>query len=230
MENEENTGGDEGEAYSWMDLPLSNGARGDKKRRFSEDQIKSLESMFQTQTKLEPRQKLQLAKELNLEPRQVAIWFQNKRARWKSKQLEREYSSLKADYDFLLSSFESLKQEKQVLLNQLQVLAEKLEKQGGEPSKSYGNSETASGDKVTIGNDLYKHPLAMCSEDEVKKQVCFSEEEQDVYMGQMAPATGNLTSGEELQFSLQASWPPVDQLRTGTQQQSPWWDFWPLKE
>lgn len=106
---------------------------------------------------------------------------------------------------------------------QLQVLAVKLEKQGGEPSKSYGNSETASGDKVTIGNDLYKHP-----EDDVKKQVCFSEEEQDVYMGQMAP--GNMTSGEELQFSLQASWPPVDQLRTGTQQQSPWWDFWPLKE
>lgn len=119
MENDENTGGDEGEAYSWMDLPLGNGARGDKKRRFSEDQIKSLESMFQTQTKLEPRQKLQLAKELNLEPRQVAIWFQNKRARWKSKQLEREYSALKADYDSLLSSFESLKQEKQVLLKQV---------------------------------------------------------------------------------------------------------------
>jgi Homeodomain/Homeobox associated leucine zipper len=123
MENDENTGGDEGEAYSWIDLPLGNGTRGDKKRRFSEDQIKSLESMFQTQTKLEPRQKLQLAKELNLEPRQVAIWFQNKRARWKSKQLEREYSALKADYDSLLSSFESLKQEKQVLHKQVLSLS-----------------------------------------------------------------------------------------------------------
>ncbi|KAJ4803840.1 Homeobox-leucine zipper protein family [Rhynchospora pubera] len=227
MENEENTGGDEGETYSWMDLPLGNGARGDKKRRFSEDQIKSLESMFQTQTKLEPRQKLQLAKELNLEPRQVAIWFQNKRARWKSKQLEREYSALKADYDSLLSSFESLKQEKQVLLKQLQKLAEMLEKQSGEPSKSNGNSETASGDKVTIGNDLYKHPLAICSEEDVKNLVCFREEEQDVYTGQTA--SGNLTSGEELQFSLQTSWPPVEQLCTGTQQ-SQWWEFWPLKE
>lgn len=115
---------------------------------------------------------------------------------------------------------------------QLQKLAAMLEKQqGGEPSKSYGNSETASGDKVTIGNDLYKHPpAAVCSEAEVKKQVCFShEEEQDVYMGQLAPH-GNLTTGEELQFSLQASWPPVDQLCAGTQQQSQWWEFWPLKE
>jgi hypothetical protein len=107
---------------------------------------------------------------------------------------------------------------------QLQRLAEMLKKQGGETaaSKNYGNSDTASGDKVTIRNDLYKHSLGMCSEEEVKKQVCFSEEKQDIYMGQMA--TGNLTSGEELQYSLQASWPPVDQLCAGTQQ-SQWWDY-----
>jgi len=89
------------------------------KKRFSEEQIKSLESMFATQTKLEPRQKLQLARELGLQPRQVAIWFQNKRARWKSKQLEREYSALRDDYDALLCSYESLKKEKHALLKQV---------------------------------------------------------------------------------------------------------------
>jgi len=93
------------------------------KKRFSEEQIKSLESMFATQTKLEPRQKLQLARELGLQPRQVAIWFQNKRARWKSKQLEREYSALRDDYDALLCSYESLKKEKHALLKQVGSLA-----------------------------------------------------------------------------------------------------------
>lgn len=91
----------------------------DKKKRFSEEQIKSLEMMFETQTKLEPRKKLQMARELGLQPRQVAIWFQNKRARWKSKQLEREYSSMRLEYDKLLSNFENLKKEKQVLVKQV---------------------------------------------------------------------------------------------------------------
>ena len=97
------------------------GALDKNKKRFSEEQIKSLESMFATQTKLEPRQKLQLARELGLQPRQVAIWFQNKRARWKSKQLEREYSALRDDYDALLCSYESLKKEKHALLKQVRI-------------------------------------------------------------------------------------------------------------
>lgn len=97
------------------------GALDKNKKRFSEEQIKSLESMFATQTKLEPRQKLQLARELGLQPRQVAIWFQNKRARWKSKQLEREYSALRDDYDALVCSYESLKKEKHALLKQVRI-------------------------------------------------------------------------------------------------------------
>lgn len=88
-------------------------------RRFSDEQIKSLESMFETETRLEPRKKLQLARELGLQPRQVAIWFQNKRARWKSKQIERDYSILRANYTNLASKFESLKKEKQALLVQV---------------------------------------------------------------------------------------------------------------
>lgn len=93
-------------------------------RRFSDEQIKSLETMFETESKLEPRKKLQLARELGLQPRQVAIWFQNKRARWKSKQLERDYSILKSNYDNLASQYEALKKEKQSLLIQLQKLKE----------------------------------------------------------------------------------------------------------
>jgi len=89
------------------------------KRRFSDEQIKSLETMFESETRLEPRKKMQLARELGLQPRQVAIWFQNKRARWKSKQLERDYGMLRANYNSLASRFETLKKEKQALAIQV---------------------------------------------------------------------------------------------------------------
>ncbi|WOH06626.1 hypothetical protein DCAR_0626054 [Daucus carota subsp. sativus] len=95
-------------------------------KRFSDEQIRSLESIFKLDTKLEPKKKIQLARELELQPRQVAIWFQNRRARWKSKQLEQEYRALKTNYDNLNSQFEFLKEEKESLLAQLQKLNEML--------------------------------------------------------------------------------------------------------
>lgn len=92
------------------------------KRRFSDEQIRSLETMFKSEARLEPQKKLQLATELGLQPRQVAIWFQNKRARWKSKQLEREYSILLAKYNSLASMFEAAKKENQALVVQVILL------------------------------------------------------------------------------------------------------------
>lgn len=88
-------------------------------RRFSEEQIKSLEILFEAESRPEPRLKQQLAEELGLQPRQVAIWFQNRRARFKTKRIERDYCQLKASYDTLASSFESLKTENQALLGQV---------------------------------------------------------------------------------------------------------------
>ncbi|MQI32353.1 hypothetical protein EI016_24585, partial [Escherichia coli] len=73
----------------------------EKKRRLSADQVQFLEKSFEVENKLEPQRKTKLAKDLGLEPRQVAIWFQNRRARWKTKQLEKDYESLQASYDTL---------------------------------------------------------------------------------------------------------------------------------
>ncbi|XVF10151.1 hypothetical protein REPUB_Repub07fG0157900 [Reevesia pubescens] len=95
-------------------------------RRFSDEQIRLLESIFESEMKLEPRKKLQLAREVGLQPRQVAIWFQNRRARWKSKQIEQDYRRLRVNYDNLASRFESLKKEKQSLISQMQKLSELL--------------------------------------------------------------------------------------------------------
>ena len=88
-------------------------------QRFNDEQIKLLEIMFEEESRPESRIKQKLANELGLHPRQVATWFQNRRARLKTKQIEREYSLLKASYDTLASNFESLKTENQLLLLQV---------------------------------------------------------------------------------------------------------------
>nr|CAB3499701.1 unnamed protein product [Digitaria exilis] len=75
------------------------GGGGERKRRLSVEQVRTLERSFEVANKLEPERKAQLARALGLQPRQVAIWFQNRRARWKTKQLEKDYDVLKRQLD-----------------------------------------------------------------------------------------------------------------------------------
>ena len=80
-----------------------------------------LEKSFEEENKLEPERKTQLAKKLGLQPRQVAVWFQNRRARWKTKQLERDYDVLKASYDSLLSTYDSIVKENEKLKSEVHL-------------------------------------------------------------------------------------------------------------
>ncbi|XP_044502116.1 homeobox-leucine zipper protein HAT5-like isoform X1 [Mangifera indica] len=98
----------------------------EKKRRLSAEQVNLLEKSFEEENKLEPERKIQLAKKLGLQPRQVAVWFQNRRARWKTKQLERDYDLLKASYDALLSNYDTIFKENENLKSQVVSLTEKL--------------------------------------------------------------------------------------------------------
>ncbi|KAL2229346.1 UNVERIFIED_CONTAM: putative homeobox-leucine zipper protein ATHB-51 [Sesamum indicum] len=82
-----------------------------KKKRLSNEQLESLENSFQEEIKLDPDRKMKLAKELGLQPRQIAVWFQNRRARWKAKQLERLYDALKREYDAVSRDKQKLQQE-----------------------------------------------------------------------------------------------------------------------
>ncbi|KAE9620090.1 putative transcription factor homeobox-WOX family [Lupinus albus] len=99
----------------------------EKKRRLTSEQVHLLEKNFEEENKLEPDRKTQLAKKLGLQPRQVAVWFQNRRARWKTKQLERDYDVLKASYDSLLSSYDSIVKDNEKLKSEVVSLNEKLE-------------------------------------------------------------------------------------------------------
>uniref|UniRef100_A0A1J3GZU8 Homeobox-leucine zipper protein n=1 Tax=Noccaea caerulescens TaxID=107243 RepID=A0A1J3GZU8_NOCCA len=98
----------------------------EKKRRLTTEQVHLLEKSFETENKLEPERKTQLAKKLGLQPRQVAVWFQNRRARWKTKQLERDYDLLKSSYDQLLSNYDSIVRDNHNLKSEVTSLTEKL--------------------------------------------------------------------------------------------------------
>ncbi|XP_027923225.1 homeobox-leucine zipper protein HAT5 [Vigna unguiculata] len=104
----------------------------EKKHRLSSEQVHLLEKSFEEENKLEPERKTQLAKKLGLQPRQVAVWFQNRRARWKTKQLERDFDVLKSSYDTLLASYDSLMKENEKLKSEVVSLNEKLQVQAKE--------------------------------------------------------------------------------------------------
>ncbi|XP_074306054.1 homeobox-leucine zipper protein ATHB-53-like [Silene latifolia] len=82
-----------------------------RNKRLTTDQLEFLENSFQVERKLEPCRKMKLAIELGLEPRQVAVWFQNRRARWKAKKVEHLYDTLKHDYAVVLREKQKLQEE-----------------------------------------------------------------------------------------------------------------------
>ncbi|KAL5212095.1 hypothetical protein ABZP36_022942 [Zizania latifolia] len=99
----------------------------EKKRRLTPEQVHLLERSFEEENKLEPERKTELAQKLGLQPRQVAVWFQNRRARWKTKQLERDFDSLKASFDALRADHDALLQDNHRLHSQVVSLTEKLQ-------------------------------------------------------------------------------------------------------
>lgn len=90
-----------------------------QKKRLSQDQIRLLEASFDATKKLEPERKFQLARELGVPPRQIAIWYQNKRARWKNQTLELDYSSIQLRLEAALAEKKRLGKEVEALRGEL---------------------------------------------------------------------------------------------------------------
>lgn len=86
-----------------------------KKLRLSKEQSALLEESFKEHSTLNPKQKNALAKQLSLRPRQVEVWFQNRRARTKLKQTE-------VDCELLKRCCETLTEENRRLQKELQEL------------------------------------------------------------------------------------------------------------
>lgn len=86
-----------------------------KKLRLTKEQSFVLEETFKQHSTLNPKQKQTLAKSLNLRPRQVEVWFQNRRARTKLKQNEVDCALLKKCCEALTSDNRRLKKEIQEL-------------------------------------------------------------------------------------------------------------------
>ncbi|GER25712.1 homeobox-leucine zipper family protein [Striga asiatica] len=86
-----------------------------KKLRLSKDQAAVLEETFKDHNTLNPKQKTSLAKRLGLRPRQVEVWFQNRRARTKLKQTE-------VDCEYLKRCCETLTEENRRLQKEVQQL------------------------------------------------------------------------------------------------------------
>ncbi|KAH9314325.1 hypothetical protein KI387_022952, partial [Taxus chinensis] len=99
----------------------------ERKRRLSVEQVAYLERSFEKGSKLDPERKMQLASELGLKPRQVAVWYQNRRARWKTKQMEKDYDILRERYDAVALEKHKLESEVTRLRKEIQQLKARLE-------------------------------------------------------------------------------------------------------
>ncbi|XWS61526.1 hypothetical protein CRYUN_Cryun07bG0132900 [Craigia yunnanensis] len=211
--------------------PIANVKSSSKnKRRFSDEQINSLEFMFESDSRPESLIKHQLANELGLQPRQIAIWFQNRRARSKTKQIERDYNILKESYDALASSYESVKRENQSLRYQLQKLKSQLEIE--QANKTYGPNRTAGNsadgksenrsaifdpkEKITF---LFEGYDRLLSSDNYSRDAESTDEDR-VVLEMMEATDGSLTSSEKWRSFESNCF--LDESNCS----SNWWEYW----
>ncbi|XP_006415992.2 homeobox-leucine zipper protein ATHB-54 isoform X2 [Eutrema salsugineum] len=132
-----------------------------KKRKLTPVQLRLLEESFEEEKRLEPERKLWLAEKLGLQPSQVAVWFQNRRARFKTKQLEQDCDSLKASYAKLKTDRDILFLQNETLKNKVALLKEKL--------KMKDNLETQPMEAEKLGEEgssVKSDDNTQCSEEE----------------------------------------------------------------
>ncbi|KAG2260767.1 hypothetical protein Bca4012_021960 [Brassica carinata] len=217
-----------GEINSGMCMNKKKMKKSNNQKRFSEEQIKSLEVIFESETRLEPRKKVQVARELGLQPRQVAIWFQNKRARWKTKQLEKEYNILRANYNNLASQFDTMKKEKQALVFELQRLNEEMRK-----SKEERRDECCGEQRValssTTGSENEKcepevrinQGIGLCNDDIKTEYFGFEEESNHEFMNIVEQADDSCLTSSDRWGGFKS-----DSILDQSSSNYPWWDFW----
>jgi hypothetical protein len=99
------------------------------RKRLNPAQVRLLETSFAANNKLDAELKLHLAKQLGIPPRQVAVWFQNKRARRKTQSLEQRLENALVEKRRLEKDVERLQGELDQKAREMAALA--LVKQTG---------------------------------------------------------------------------------------------------
>ncbi|KAK4257770.1 hypothetical protein QN277_007314 [Acacia crassicarpa] len=124
-----------------------------KKLRLTKEQSAMLEDSFKLHSSLNPVQKQELAERLNLKPRQIEVWFQNRRARKKLKQTE-------LDCELLRKCCENLRKENRMLKKEVEELRGGLKVEA--PSSSSSSLILGSGNN-SIQLSRAAPTLALCS-------------------------------------------------------------------
>ncbi|KAI5588604.1 hypothetical protein POPTR_005G126100v4 [Populus trichocarpa] len=120
------------------------GVSGARKRKLSAEQVNFLEMNFGDEHKLETERKDKLASDLGLDPRQVAVWFQNRRARWKNKKLEEEYTKLKTAHESIVVQKCQLESEVLKLKEQLSRTEKEIQRLSDRADRVSTNSPSSS--------------------------------------------------------------------------------------
>lgn len=168
------------------------------KKRLGQDQVRLLEANFSCNKKLEPDRKLQLARQLGVPPRQIAIWYQNKRARWKNQSLELDYSALQLRLETAFAEKRQLEKEVGQLQIELQKTRETLlacTKQAQEipPFSSFSSC----GDEGGGSSSLSLHEDVSCSWQDGRQGLQL-EELYACLMGSEGSARGSVGQNEKL--------------------------------
>ncbi|XP_031255288.1 homeobox-leucine zipper protein ATHB-52-like [Pistacia vera] len=96
------------------------------RKRLTQDQIRLLETSFNSNRKLQVDCKLELARRLGLLPRQVTIWYQNRRAREKIHTIELDHKTIQLELDSVLLENRRLEQEVCMLKHELNKVQQML--------------------------------------------------------------------------------------------------------
>ncbi|XP_076911965.1 homeobox-leucine zipper protein ATHB-52-like [Bidens hawaiensis] len=138
-------------------------------KRLTEDQVRLLESNFDSTKKLEPERKQQLSCMLGIPPRQIAIWYQNKRARWKNQSMEHGYNMLQLQLEATLVETVQLQKE----VEQLRAELNKVQAEHTQCHKHYNN------------NNHHQSPMdfsiSLCGEEARSSSVSLEEDVNNLY-------------------------------------------------
>lgn len=109
-----------GESFSTSSENVHHSHGMKKSTRLTMEQTRALEKSFEFEKILEAGRKEELSGALGLRPRQITIWFQNRRAKWKTAQLEKDFGVLKQNYESLETRYHTVVEENQKLQSEMQ--------------------------------------------------------------------------------------------------------------